>query len=188
MWHVSSRSGVATLRTAIHLLLVTIGLYKYKVKIVCIELSINMQDTPTTDSRGVLLPLYLVHRRSSSLYSLTAISHRHSTQDTGTTVLSSCAGGVNWALTVESYTVFICQQSYLLLIGIPSPTHSFVPGLKPSFSANPSHCSRSFLLLKYLLRGFPGLFTVISEHICFLLLVFSSSVFTLFSCRFRAAH
>ena len=40
-------------------------------------------------------------------------------------------------------------------------------------------------LHKYLLRGFPGLFTVISEHICFLLLVFFS-VFTLFSCRFRA--
>ena len=68
--------------------------------------------------------------------------------------------------------VFICQQSYLLSFGIPSPTHSFIPGLKPPFSANPSHCSPSFLLLKYLLRGFPGLFTVISEHICFLLLVF----------------
>ena len=85
-------------------------------------------------------------------------------------------------LTLESYTVFICQQSYLLLFGIPSPTHSFISGLKPSFSPNPSHGSPSFLLLKYLLRGFPGLFTVISEHICFLLF----SVFTLFSCRFRA--
>jgi len=31
----------------------------------------------------------------------------------------------------------------------------------------------------------PRLFTVISEHICFLLLI-SFSVFTLFSCRFRA--
>jgi len=41
-----------------------------------------------------------------------------------------------------------------------------------------------FLLLKYPLHGFPGLFTVISEHTCFLLLFFS--VFTLFSCRFRA--
>ena len=61
-------------------------------------------------------------------------------------------------LTVErSYTVFICQQSYLLLFGIPSRTNSFFPGLKPSFSANPSHCSPSFLLLKYLLCGFPGL-------------------------------
>ena len=52
------------------------------------------------------------------------------------------------------------------------PTHSFTPGLQPSFSANPSHCSPSFLLLKYSLHGFPGLFTVVSEHICFLLLVF----------------
>ena len=34
------------------------------------------------------------------------------------------------------------------------------------------------------LHGFPRLFTVISEHICFLL--FSFSVFTLFSCRFDA--
>jgi len=75
-------------------------------------------------------------------------------------------------LTVESYRVFICQQSYLLLFGIPSPTNSVIPGLKPSFSANPSHCSPSFLLLKYSLHGFPGLFTVISGHICFLLLVF----------------
>ena len=76
-------------------------------------------------------------------------------------------------LTVESYTVFICQQSHLLLFGIPSPTHSFFPGLKPSFSTNLSHCSPSLLfLLKYLLHGFPGLFTVISERICFLLLVF----------------
>ena len=47
-------------------------------------------------------------------------------------------------LTVESYTVFICQLSHLLLLGIPSPTHSFIPGLKPSFSANPSHRGPSF--------------------------------------------
>ena len=87
-------------------------------------------------------------------------------------------------LTVESYTVFICQQSYLLLFGIPSPTHSFIPGLKPSFSVNPSHCSPSFLLLKYSLHGYPGLFTVISEHIFFS--TFSFSAFTLFCCSFRA--
>ena len=80
----------------------------------------------------------------------------------------------------RSYTVFICQQSYLLLLfGIPSPTHSFFPGLKPSFSANPSHCSPSFLLLKYLLCGFPGLFTcsVIIISIINLLLFLSISVF-----------
>jgi len=77
-------------------------------------------------------------------------------------------------------SAYNCQQSYLLLFGIPSPTHSFFLGLKPSFSPNPSHCSPSFLLLKYLLRGFPGLFTVISEHICFLLLL----VFFLFFLHF----
>jgi len=56
--------------------------------------------------------------------------------------------------------------------------------VKPSFSANPSHCSPSFLLLKYSLHGFSGLFTVISEHICSL--TFSFSVFTPFSRLFRA--
>ena len=64
-------------------------------------------------------------------------------------------------------------------------TDSYFRGLKPSFSVNPSDCSPSFLVLKYLLRGFPGLFTVTSEHICFRVLVFFP-VFTLFSCRFRA--
>jgi len=38
----------------------------------------------------------------------------------------------------------IFQQSYLLLFGIPSPTHSFIPDLKPSFFANLSHRSPSF--------------------------------------------
>ena len=32
----------------------------------------------------------------------------------------------------------------LIIIGIPSTTHSFIPGLKPFFSANPSHRSLSF--------------------------------------------
>jgi len=60
----------------------------------------------------------------------------------------------------------------IISLCISPPTHSFTPGLKPFFSANPSHCSPSFLLLKYSLHGFPGLFTVISEHICFLFVVF----------------
>ena len=85
--------------------------------------------------------------------------------------------------TVESYTVFICQQSYLLLFCIPSPTHSFIPGLNLSFLQILPTAALPFSL-QDLLHGFPRLFTVISEHICFLLLVFS--VLTLFSCRFRA--
>ena len=80
-------------------------------------------------------------------------------------------------LTVESYTATICQQSYLLLLGIPSPTHFFILCLKPTFSANPFHRCPPFFLLQDSLHGFPSLFTVISEHTCFLL--FSFSVFTL---------
>ena len=50
----------------------------------------------------------------------------------------------------------------------PSPLHSSTPGLKLSFSANPSHHSLPFLLLDWL-HGFPGLFTDTSEHIRFFL-------------------
>ena len=54
----------------------------------------------------------------------------------------------------------------LIIISFPSPTLSFIPDLKPSFSANPSHCSLSF--------SSPGLtFTVTSEHIRFFLFSFS---------------
>ena len=44
-------------------------------------------------------------------------------------------------LTVESYTVVMLLTFILIIIGIPSPTHSFVIDLKPYFSANPSHRS-----------------------------------------------
>ena len=50
----------------------------------------------------------------------------------------------------------------------PLPLHSSTPGLKLSFSANPSHRSLPFLLPERL-HGFPGLFTDTSEHIRFLL-------------------
>ena len=80
-------------------------------------------------------------------------------------------GGCAEHLTVESYTLFICQQSYLLLLGIPSPTHSY-SRLK-TFLFCKSFLPQHFLfLLQDSLHGFPRLFTVISEHICFLLLVF----------------
>jgi len=50
----------------------------------------------------------------------------------------------------------------------PSPPHS---GLKPSLSANPSHCSLPFLFPDWL-HGFPGLFADTSQHILFYFLVF----------------
>jgi len=53
-------------------------------------------------------------------------------------------------------------------ISFPSPTHSFVSGLKPSFSANPSHRSLFF--------SFSGLTTWIPLRL--LLLLLSIPVFT----------
>ena len=83
---------------------------------------------------------------------------------------SSCAKH----LALESYAVIILLTFILIIISLPSPTHSFIPGLKPSFSANPSHRSL-FLLLQEGLHEFPGPFTDTSEHIRFF--TFSFSVF-----------
>jgi len=63
----------------------------------------------------------------------------------------------------------------------PSPLRCFIPGLKPSSSANPFHRSLPSRLQDWLHR-FPGLFTDISEHIRFLL--FSSSLSHVLVVRF----
>ena len=66
----------------------------------------------------------------------------------------------------------------ILIIGIPSPTHSFTHRLK-SFLFCKSSLPHPFLfLIQVSLYGFPRLFTVTSEHIR--LLLFSFSVFTHF--------
>jgi len=59
----------------------------------------------------------------------------------------------------------------LIIIGIPSPTHSFTIGLNPSFSANPPYLSLSFFSVRIHYMDFPD---------CLLLLL-SISVFLLFS-------
>jgi len=64
-----------------------------------------------------------------------------------------------------------------------SPLHSFTPGLKSSFSANPSHSSLSFLLQDWL-HGLSALFTDTSEHIRFYFVVLLFSL--LFSFWFHA--
>ena len=51
-----------------------------------------------------------------------------------------------------------------ILISIPLPHRSFIPGVKPSFSGNPSHYSLPVLLHDSLHR-FRRLFTDTSEHI-----------------------
>jgi len=47
-------------------------------------------------------------------------------------------------LTVESYMVIYAPNLLVIIISFSSPTLSFIPDLKPSFSANPSHRSLSF--------------------------------------------
>ena len=69
-----------------------------------------------------------------------------------------------------------------------SITHSLFHSRLKTFLLCKSFPLQSFLSSTYKNIYYvdsPGLFTVISEHICFLLLVFFS-VFTLFSCRYRA--
>ena len=44
------------------------------------------------------------------------------------------------------YTVVMLLTFILIISSIPSPIHSSIPGLKFSFSANPSHRSIPFLL------------------------------------------
>ena len=59
----------------------------------------------------------------------------------------------------------------LIIIGIPSPIHSFTLGLNPSFSANPPYRSLSFFSFRIHYMNFPD---------CLLLLL-SISIFLLFS-------
>jgi len=64
--------------------------------------------------------------------------------ETAIAVEGSCAEH----LTVEFYTVImlLVLTFILIVISVPSPPHSFIPGLKPSFSANPTNHSFPFLL------------------------------------------
>jgi len=101
--------------------------------------------------------------------------------------------------------VKVCQLGGSSSIGsIDSPLSSSVtplsfPGLKPSFSANPSHRSLPFLLQDWL-HGFPGVFTDTSVHIRFFTFTFFSFLVVgsvrrvpaidlrRFQCRLLSAH
>jgi len=79
----------------------------------------------------------------------------------------------------------LCLPTVILTVIWYSITHSlFHSRLKTFLFCKSFPPPTFFFLLQDPLHGFPRLFTVISQHICFLLLVFS--VFTLFSCWFRA--
>ena len=92
-------------------------------------------------------------------------------------VFLSCQRQLCKALTVESYTVIYAANIHIYYYQF-SITHSLIPDLKPSFSANPSHCSLSFYLFKtyYMITQ---TFTVTSEHIRFYFLVFLFYTFQL---------
>jgi len=59
----------------------------------------------------------------------------------------------------------------IIIINFPSPAHSFILGLKPFFSANPSHRSLSFSSSGLTTR-IPQTLTATTEHIRFYFLVF----------------
>ena len=67
-------------------------------------------------------------------------------------------------LSIVYHTAAMLLTFILIIISIPPPRHSFIPGLNLPFSANSSHCSLPFLLQDWL-HGFPGLFTDTSDHI-----------------------
>jgi len=77
-------------------------------------------------------------------------------------------------LQITIYSIYCTQGS------IPSPF--FIPGLKPSCSANPSHRSLPFLLRDWV-HEFPGLLTDTSEHfIRFFTFQFFSTFYFLVPC------
>ena len=104
---------------------------------------------------------------------------------TNTIVIQRC-----WWQSCRAFNCRILYDRYLptvilIIIGIPSPTHSFTLGLNPSFSANPPHRSLSFFFFRIHCVDFPD---------CLLLLLSTFRLFTFrfflflhfFSCRFRA--
>ena len=59
----------------------------------------------------------------------------------------------------------------LIIIGIPSPTHSFTLGFNPSFSANPPYPSLSFFSFRIHYMDFPDcLLLLLSISFYFLVL------------------
>ena len=66
----------------------------------------------------------------------------------------------------------------LIIIGIPSPTHSFTLGLNPSFSANPPYPSLYFFSFRFYYMDYPDCLLLRLSISIFLL--FSFSVFTHF--------
>jgi len=84
------------------------------------------------------------------------------------------------SLTLNHYLPTVILIAILIIIGIPSPTHSFTLGLglNPSFSANPPYLTLSFFSFRFHYMDFPDCLLLLLSISVFLL--FSFSVFTLF--------
>ena len=92
----------------------------------------------------------------------------------------------NCRILYDHYLPTVILIVILIIIGIPSPTHSFTLGLNPSFSANPPYRSLSFFSFRIHYMDFPdclllGLLLSISVF-----LLFSFLFLHFFSCRFSA--
>ena len=76
-------------------------------------------------------------------------------------------GGLQSGFVLHHYLPTVILIVLLIIIGIPSPTHSFTLGLNPSFSANPTYLS--FFSFSFHYMDFPD---------CLLLLLSISVFFT----------
>ena len=80
-------------------------------------------------------------RRSSRSVELGLVSQQMGWVGSGHTKWTQ---GQLWSDIQTRLSQFVPLTVIFIIISFPSPTHSFIPGLKHSFSANPSHCSLSF--------------------------------------------
>ena len=91
--------------------------------------------------------------------------------------------GVRPSVCLSVYLPTVILIVILIIIGIPSPTHSLTLGLNPSFSANPPYRSLSFFSFRFhYIMDFPDCLLLLLSISVFLLFLFLH----IFSCRFRA--
>jgi len=84
----------------------------------------------------------------------------------------------NCIILYDHYLPTVILILILIIIGIPSPTHSFTLGLNPSFFANPPYPSLSFISFRIHYMDFLDCLLLLLSTSVFLL--FSFSVFTHF--------
>ena len=98
-------------------------------------------------------------------------------RSTSKTIRQLCRA-FNCRIFYDHYLPTVIFTVILIIIGIPSPTHSFTLGLNPSFSANPPYPSLSFFSFRIYYIDFLDCLLLLLSISVFLL--FSFSVFTHF--------